>query len=127
MAARFASNMGVADGRPVFPAIAIPVEKKQAFECPKRIVDALIELLPRVTQIIAIGWRATEDHFLALLKQHLRRGTYLCVVAGSPKDAEDTKVRICRNLPNNPPVQTEEIEGFTNFMRSRRAEELLAL
>lgn len=122
-----ASNMGVADGRPVFPAIAIPVERKQVFQCPGQMVDALTAQLPGVTKIIAIGWRAKEDHFLGLLKQHLRRGAYLCVIAGSTKDAEDTKVQICRNLPNNPPIETEEIAGFTDFMQSRRAEELLAI
>ena len=70
-----AGNMGLADGCPVFPAIAIPVERKQEFQCPPRMVDVLINLLPSITRIITIGWRAREEHFLRLLKQYLKRGS----------------------------------------------------
>ena len=122
-----AGNMGVANGRPAFPAIAIPVERKQIFECPAQMVDALTAQLPGFTKIITIGWRAGESSFLQLLNQHLKRGTYLCVIAGSQKDAQDTKVQICRNLPNNRPAEIEEIAGFTDFMRSRRLEEFLSI
>jgi hypothetical protein len=119
--------MGVVDGRPVFPAIAIPVEKKGSFECPQRMVEELIALLPQITKIFVIGWRASEAHFLELLKQRLRRGVYLSVIAGSPAEAEDIRVRINRVLINNPPSSTaERASGFTEFMRSRRADQILA-
>jgi hypothetical protein len=120
------STIGVANGRPAFPAIAIPVEKKDVFLCPRDMVEELAALLPRVTKMLVIGWRATEAHFLDLLKQHLRRGVYLCIVAGNLKEAEDVKVRIHRALPNNPPSSSPEPTGFTEFMRTRRAEQILA-
>src|SRR5207245_4694186 len=74
--------IGITLGKPVFPAIAIPVEKKGSFECPQYLIEELTALLPQVTQILVIGWRATEAHFLALLSKHLRHGVYLSVVAG---------------------------------------------
>jgi hypothetical protein len=110
---------------PVFPAIAIPVEKKNTFECPQDILDQLVALLPKVSKILVIGWRATEAHFLALLKTNLRRGAELHIVAGP--DAEDIKVRICRELLNNPPHSPSvDARGFTDFILTRRAEQFLA-
>jgi len=45
----------------LFPALSIPVEKNDEFSCPTEHVKALEGLLPRVTKMITIGWRATED------------------------------------------------------------------
>ena len=111
----------------LFPAIAIPVEKKNVFECPSYMIDQLKGVLPHVTKIIAIGWRATEEHFLSLLKQHLKRGVYLTVVAKEQKEADDIRVRINRALPNNQPSSNSEAaDGFTIFMRSGRLQAILA-
>lgn len=120
--------MGVANGRAAFPAIAIPVEKKQTFQCPQHMIDELTALLPKVTKIFVIGWRATEDHFLELLYKHLSwgRGLYLCIVAGSQKGAEDVGARIHRALHYNEPSSSPEPAGFTEFMRTGRAEQILA-
>jgi SIR2-like domain len=120
-------SMGVTNGRPVFPAIAVPVEKKGSFECPRHMIEELTALLPRVTKILVIGWRATEDHFLDLLKKHLKRGVHLYVVAHGEADAEEIRVRINRALINNPPSSiADSAPGFTEFMRSRRAEQILS-
>ena len=114
-------------GHTLFPAIAIPVEKKQLFECPGYMVDDLKKLLPHVTKIIVVGWRAMETYFLDLLKQHLKRGVYLTVVAAEQKEADDIRVRINRALPNNQPSSTcEAAAGFTIFMRSGRLQAILA-
>jgi len=119
-------SVAVVNGHPVFPAIAIPVEKKQVFQCPQHMIDELTALLPRVTKILVIGWRATEAHFLDLLKRHLKRGVYLSVVAGNQAEAKDIAVRIHRALLNNPPNSSPEPTGFTEFIRTRRAEQILA-
>ena len=119
-------SMGVVNGRPVFPAIAIPVEKKQSFQCPQHMIDQLAAALPHVTKILVIGWRASEAHFLDLLKRHLKRGVYLCVVAGNQAEAEAVKTRIHKVLLNNPPSSTADPAGFTEFIRSRRAEGILS-
>ena len=118
---------GEPDTPALFPAIAIPVEKKQVYECPEYMVDDLNKLLPQVTKIIVVGWRARETHFLDLLKQHLKRGVYLTVVAEGQKEADDIRVRINRALPNNQPSSNAETAaGFTIFMRSGRLQAILA-
>ena len=76
-----------------FPAIAIPVEKKGEFNCPPEHLQALADAIPRVTKMITIGWRATERHFVDMLKKHLRgrKGDIdLMAVSGSVQGARDT-------------------------------------
>ena len=51
----------------LYPALSIPVEKKDEFSCPRTHVTALEAILPRVTKMITIGWRATEAEFLTRL------------------------------------------------------------
>jgi hypothetical protein len=119
-------SVGAVDGKPVFPAIAIPVEKKARFECPAEMLEGLAELLPRVSKLLAIGWRATETHFLGLLGNRLtglRGGVPLHIVAGSKAEAEETQARIHRALLNNEPNSSLDPGGFTDFILSRRAEQ----
>jgi hypothetical protein len=117
----------VVGGRPAFPAIAIPVEREKNFECPPNMIEELKELLPQTTKILVIGWRATEQHFLDLLRIYVRRGTDLHVVAGGKTDAEEARVRICRALMNSPPSYiSESAGGFTDFILSGAAEKYLA-
>ena len=121
------SSMGLADGRtPVLPAIAIPVEKKRMFECPSYMIETLKSVLPHVTKMILIGWRATEEHFLGLLKQHLNPGVYISIVSANGTEAEEVRVKIAQFLLNNrPDFSPEQINGFTQFILSRRAEAIL--
>jgi hypothetical protein len=119
---------GVIGETPVFPAIALPVEKKNTFECPKQMLDELIALLPQVSKILVVGWRATEAHFLALLKEKLSRAVQMWIVAGPDRrQGEDIKDRICREmLPKNVPIASVDPGGFTDFILSHRAEQFLA-
>lgn len=112
---------------PLFPAIAIPVEKKNVFECPEYMIEQLKSVLPHVTKIIVIGWRASEAHFLGLLKQHLKWGVYLSIVAANQSEAEEIRVRMHTDLPNKGlSASPEAYAGFTAFMRSGRAQAILA-
>jgi len=116
----------VFEGQPVFPAIAIPVEREKQFECPPYMLDELRALLPNVTKVLVIGWRATEEHFLGLLRAQIRPGVRLHVVTAALKDSEDSKVRICRALMNSrPDYVTTSDKGFSGFICSGEAEEFL--
>jgi hypothetical protein len=119
---------GVVGTRPVFPAIAIPVEKKNTFECPPFLLAELNTLLPKVSKILAIGWRATEAHFLALLKANLKPGAHLYIVAGPDREeAEGIKVHLSTELLNRS-LRSASVDrgGFTDFILSHRAEQFLA-
>ena len=122
-------RMGLVQGMLAFPAIAIPVETKRGFECPLSQLEQLAALLPKVSKVLVIGWRATEAHFLNMLGNQLtglRRGVNLHVVAANDGEAEDVKVRICRALLNNPPTRPSvDPGGFTDFILSGRVAQFL--
>ena len=64
------------------PALAIPVEAKQEYECPDDHLQALKSCLPKITKLLVIGWRASEDRFLDLLAKNLRQDVRVMAVAG---------------------------------------------
>ena len=120
------------DGKPLFPAIAIPVDKKSLFECPQEHIDQLATILPEVTRLLLIGWRATEAHFLELLRKRLTPGIRLYTVAASEMEAVNINKALETALPgifagSTPDVGPNAYEsGFTYFLLSRRAESFLA-
>ena len=83
--------IGHVDGRPVVPAIAIPVENKSAFECPPNHVAALTGALSTVDKLLIIGWRASETAFLDLLKKQLRQKSQIKIVCGNCDAGDATK------------------------------------
>jgi hypothetical protein len=116
------------DRRPVFPAVAIPVEEKNDFQCPKPALDALKQLMPDVSKVITIGWRASEAHFLSLLDTHLKPGVPVFVVAATLQEAEDLRNRIVGATRSARPVcRAENVRGFTKFMQSGVATKILAV
>ena len=117
--------IGLVGGIATFPAIAVPVEKKTSFECPAELLKTLADLLPEVTRMLVIGWRGTEMHFLELLKQYLRKGIQLYIVAGRKAYADTTSVQIHRALVNKSPYSSVDPGGFTDFILDRRAERFL--
>jgi hypothetical protein len=112
----------------VFPAIAIPVEKKDEFACPQTFVVQLVQLLRQVSKILVVGWRASEDHFLNMLGNPitgLRPRVSLRIVVGSRASADETRDRICEALSKNMPVCYGDSDSFTDFLDSGHAKEFL--
>jgi hypothetical protein len=73
------------------PAIAIPVDRKNEFECPTDHLETLNELLPEVRKVVIIGWRATEEHFLRILQDKFgSEPRKILVVAESEDSAAST-------------------------------------
>jgi hypothetical protein len=106
------------DGSVGFPAISIPVHKKDEFACPREHVEALARLLPNVTKIITIGWRASEEKFLAMLTARLtglKRNLDLLVVSGSVKGARETIANLGHLTAHFSTKQSIE-EGFTGLI-----------
>ncbi len=52
----------------IMPALALPLRSKSLYSCPKQHLDALREKLPQVTQLLTIGWRGQDEHFLKELR-----------------------------------------------------------
>jgi hypothetical protein len=97
----------------VFPALAIPVEKKDEFSCPKDHVERLEHLLPSVTRVMTVGWRATEADFLEKLRL-MERGPNLMIVSGDEKGADETyaNLRGAMRRPSHRVVKN----GFTGLI-----------
>ena len=70
-----------------FPALAIPIQNKAAFECPDSHQQALREAIPKVNRILSIGWRGTEKYFLQLLAEGLKVAPNIYIVAGKKTEA----------------------------------------
>jgi len=79
---------------PLFPAIALPVETKTAFECPADHLDCFREHLGKITKVVTIGWAGQEQHFLKLLKERLTEEISIYAVAGNKQEAEGVLQRI---------------------------------
>ena len=113
-------NINFGNGSCGFPALAIPVQSKSQFMCPETHREALVTSLPVVTKIIAIGWRATEQHFLEMLKNRLtglKGDVDLMVVSGDQKGMMETT----NNLAIGPPRGTTRkralrSNGFTGLI-----------
>ena len=105
------------------PALAIPVVSKSQFVCPESHLTALRALLPRVTHIVAIGWRAAESHFLAMLSEHLTKPVAVTSVCGDGPESQEILSRI----------ESSGVKGrfsampdtFTEFVRNHGIETFL--
>jgi hypothetical protein len=112
--------------QPIVPAIAIPVQTKTAdfFEWPSSHRTHFEELLPRVTKILIIGWRAREAHFLNLLRKNLPTGgitqiTHLQVVGRNPEEAGEISKQFIADIGREvkTPPSSSRARGFSHFVR----------
>lgn len=114
--------IGASDGVAMFPAIAVPVETKRGYECPDDHLDCLRAYLPKITKVILIGWRGTEQPFLDLLKESLPGNVSLYAVAGNKQQAEEVIGRLEDvGILGGRPAEG----GFNDFVVSREAERFL--
>ena len=107
----------------LFPALAIPLERKPDFECPPEQLETLHACITQVTKLLVIGWRATEHRFLDLLAKYLPRQLAVMVVAsGRDKTSEPI-----RNL-QQAGIKADFLPahgGFTDVIVRREADEFL--
>jgi hypothetical protein len=109
--------------RVYFPAIALPVEQKVAFECPESHLEVLRKHLPRVTRILTVGWRGGEMTFLDLLRQYIPGPVPVQVIAKDDREATD----IGHHLNGNRISLSIDAYsgGFSDYVVSRDGEKFL--
>jgi hypothetical protein len=105
------------------PALAIPTVSKHTFVCPPEHVEALNRLIPEVTQIAIVGWRAGERNFLKMLKEGLRNPVRVIAACANVAEAEATLGRLRAEGINGDFKATPG--GFTEFVVNRRIESFL--
>jgi hypothetical protein len=110
---------------PVFPALAIPVEAKQNYECPKTHLETLYASIPEVTKILLIGWRATEKVFVQSLKENLCGRVQMTAVNGSERSSKESMGRLVQEGIQGTLHSTTS--GFSDFVTSREVDGFLRL
>lgn len=101
----------------VFPAISIPVEKKQSYECPEEHLKVLKECIPKVDKLLIVGWKAAEENFVDLLASMLPKGIHKAVVSRDVDSARNTSAKLQA-------AGLEQVnwflgeDGFTNLVQS---------
>jgi hypothetical protein len=107
-------------GRPIFPAIAIPVQTKAEdyFECPVTHLTYLEKMLDNVKKILIIGWQAKEAHFLRMLRNKLPLLQQVMVVGANGPDAEKTLQYFTKEIGTHvlPHNRYAGRAGFTDFI-----------
>jgi hypothetical protein len=98
----------------VFPALSIPVEKKDQFSCPPTHRQALEKMLPNVTKIMTVGWRAREAEFLNMLQSRLTGEVDMLIVSGSGKDTMETYDNLSQSVKSS--GHTDAEHGFTGLI-----------
>ena len=115
--------IGKHNGSVFFPALAIPVQSKVDYECPREHLDALGACIPEVTKLLLIGWRATEVPFLELLSRYLTKELHVMVVAGDQDKAKEPIDNLGKAGVKG--VFLAAKGGFTDFVVTRDGDEFL--
>lgn len=107
----------------LFPALAIPTENIRNFECPNDHVEVLQNFLPKVSKILGIGWRATEEPFLQMLTRYLKQEVQVFIVAESVENARELEGHLRRaGIAGTFSIGSG---GFTEFIQQREADAFL--
>jgi hypothetical protein len=103
----------------LFPAIAIPVENKVQFEMPSDHLGLLKKLMPSVTKLLVIGWRATDIPFLELLSKASAARVH--IVCESEEKGDEVREKLLHGGVN-PKEFYANYRGFTDFVIGGKAE-----
>ena len=106
------------------PALAVPVVTKFNFMCPQAHLQTLREEIPKVTKILIVGWRATEQHFLELLSKGITRAVHVMAVCGSSEEGRKTLYQLTGRGIYGELVPFSG--GFSDFVQSAQINQFLA-
>jgi hypothetical protein len=112
-------------GRLQFPAIAIPLETKTDFECPRTEVDKLVPIFRQVTKLLIIGWRGAEEHFLRLARGNLPVRVPTQVVAENNESAQQTWERLVGGANLVGDYHRATNQGFSTYLSIAELERFL--
>jgi hypothetical protein len=115
-------NLLAVDDKMLLPAIAIPLESGKDFECPAEHLRVLEHFIRRTTQILIIGWRATERSFLELLSKNMPSQMRFFVHIAC-RD-HDGAVQTFTNLRNGGVAANASLLEYGGFSQLMRSEDL---
>jgi hypothetical protein len=112
------------DGRQaVFPAIAVPFEKKTEFECPTEHVREIEGCISHTDRLVIIGWKASEERFLKLLAK-MEKNIPKMIVSSNRDSADKIKSKLQDFGIDGGPWSLSDA-GFTDTVKSGRIENFI--
>jgi len=96
------------------PAVSVPARTKATFMMPADHLEALRGDLGSVTTLVTIGWRAREQHFLDLVRDHVPADADLVAVAENRQAAETTIREL--SVTGRWKRWTVSVDGFSGFV-----------
>jgi hypothetical protein len=110
----------------VYPALAIPLLTKNAFECPANHLEHLEQQLSDVNRVLVVGWRGTETSFLDLWRERIDAdGVRRFLFVAETDDAARTTTGNISNAGIRL-VNVQEIGGgFSNLFADSTVEDFL--
>lgn len=114
----------------LYPAIAIPVEQKNAFIAPESHVELLKIRLKNAKNIVCIGWRAQEEAFWNLFSEvrsgdgnfPLQRPRLIFVGTNNHSVTETIDNVVSKYMPNASSLKY--FQGFSGFLEDYDSEKL---
>jgi hypothetical protein len=101
------------DNPPLFPVLSIPVEHERGFECPAEHVQVLEEILPTVTKVLVIGWKAGDDLFRDLLIKKMGQAERITIISSNQASATKIATKIQNVGVKSSQYLSSKAEGFS--------------
>lgn len=111
-------------GSYAWPALAVPIDGKDAFECPDDHIAALTADIKNASAVLIVGWRGMEAAFNDLWAQYMPEDLPVQVVASNYIEA----FKICSRLRDagwRMKSQPSASMGFSHYIRTRGEQQIL--
>lgn len=97
------------------PAIAVPFKGKTDFqECPKEMLDEMVEAIKDADKVMTLGWKGTDKHFTEILKTKNKKVDKVFVVSPDGETQLETiypsQIKPIRSTFSNFISETDELE-----------------
>lgn len=103
------------------PALALPLQDKNNFVCPKSHIDILESCLKEISKVLIIGWGAADPFLLEELNKHISADVPIAIACGS-----NSKEYVMPNLGEKLSKQVTTIgDKFSDFVNSGLFERFL--
>lgn len=107
----------------LYPAVAIPIARKNSFVCPSHHIAVLKQALETTDRILIVGWKAGDDHLLDMIATNLKQPTRIAVVVSKDKDVNIQVQQRLEEMAKRAPQTRVSIDmlhvGFTDFLRNK--------
>jgi hypothetical protein len=108
----------------LLPAIAIPVTSKYAFECPGSQLKALDRAIQETMNILVVGWRGSERHFLERLTNLPGMAPKVQIVGASEAGTQETADNLA-SVGLDQSVMDRFTDGFSAYLEGNTFSEFL--